>query len=396
MTSPDPRVRLGPFLGFPPAIGLLYEAQTGAQRIRMLRAVIPLGLVFYNAYDATNFVIARDVFWWAVWLRLGATVAGLAIVWTLARMTPRTRETILTLAMVGVSAIPLFLFWLSREPLGSYSFSDFFLTVVFGAVLLQLRFPAALLYIALCLAMALAAIWLHRELEPNLRLAFSLQTVSVCSFLLVGNWLMERTQRKSFLEIHARTLQSDALEVARRDFAALSMTDALTGIANRRQLDQALAEAAADLQQGRAAAALLMIDVDHFKRYNDAYGHQAGDACLREVATVLGAAIAGQPGLVFARYGGEEFAVLLRGRRTGEALAMADALQSALAGRMLAHAHRPDDKAVVTASIGVAAFEAGAERSAADLVAAADAALYDAKRLGRDRFVLFDLGGAGE
>ena len=167
----------------------------------------------------------------------------------------------------------------------------------------------------------------------------------------------------------------------------LSHTDALTGVANRRGFDDALAAAWSRASQGGGAVAVILCDVDHFKAYNDAYGHPAGDACLRRVAAVLaeaGAAHAGQ----CARVGGEEFAVLLdEGAPARAALALAEAMRGAV--EALAIAHDPaSGRAVVTASFGVGHLQAGPGADTGKLLAATDRALYAAKHRGRNCVVL--------
>lgn len=142
-----------------------------------------------------------------------------------------------------------------------------------------------------------------------------------------------------------------------------------------------------------------MIDVDHFKAYNDYYGHVAGDLCLQRVASALASAL-GRPGDLLARYGGEEFAVLLPGADADAALAVAHRLQEVLRALSLEHRANPGGF-TVTASMGLAhlrpadVVSAGTETragvdAAQPLFQQADAALYRAKQLGRDRVVSYD------
>jgi diguanylate cyclase (GGDEF)-like protein len=172
------------------------------------------------------------------------------------------------------------------------------------------------------------------------------------------------------------------LDTLNGELARLSDTDALTGLANRRQFDRRLTQEWSRARRYRLPLALLMIDVDHFKRFNDRHGHPAGDACLREVARVLrdGAC---RPTDLVARIGGEEFAILLPHADADEAQAVADRCLRALDAAALAHGDSPVSE-VVTLSIGVADM-ASAPDAAAALVAAADAALYRAKQGGRHR-----------
>src|SRR5690606_5387900 len=172
---------------------------------------------------------------------------------------------------------------------------------------------------------------------------------------------------------------------------ALARVDALTGLANRRQFDDTLrAEWARARRQG-GDIALLLLDIDHFKSLNDRLGHPAGDAALREVAQAL-VRCTQRAGDTVARYGGEEFAAVLPATSAADALRLAERMR--LAVRALALAS-PAPGGVVTISVGVAAVAPGADDEPAGLLQAADAALYEAKRLGRDRVVQRQSPGAG-
>jgi diguanylate cyclase (GGDEF)-like protein len=131
---------------------------------------------------------------------------------------------------------------------------------------------------------------------------------------------------------------------------------------------------------------MLLLDVDFFKRFNDGYGHPAGDACLKRLATALRDAAAEENGTA-ARLGGEEFAVLLPGRSTAEALRIGERLCAAVRELGIVHAFSDVAKRV-TVSIGAATLAAGAATPSDGLVAQADAALYRAKSGGRDRVAL--------
>ena len=162
----------------------------------------------------------------------------------------------------------------------------------------------------------------------------------------------------------------------------LAGTDPLTGLANRRRFDEALSTAWSTAVQQSRPMALLMVDADAFKRYNDLFGHQAGDDVLRRVATCLASRVSQQSGLV-CRWGGEEFAIFLSGLDGPAAMTLADTLCSAV--RALGIAHPDGVDGVVTISVGVASAEASGGGSIESLVAGADAALYRAKAEGRDR-----------
>ena len=173
------------------------------------------------------------------------------------------------------------------------------------------------------------------------------------------------------------------LAEANEELARLSHQDGLTGLSNRRCFDDALRRESRDATFGDAPLSLLMIDVDHFKSFNDTRGHQAGDECLRAVAALLGRERAA-PGEVAARYGGEEFAMILPGHDPAAAGARAERLRAAIEALRLPHAGSATAP-WITVSVGVATR--GADGDDVSLIAAADAALYRAKRAGRNRVV---------
>nr|WP_246339938.1 diguanylate cyclase [Ancylobacter tetraedralis] len=166
-----------------------------------------------------------------------------------------------------------------------------------------------------------------------------------------------------------------ALRNANRHLNSLASLDALTGIPNRRSFDAVL-----PLQWNKAPQlALLMIDIDNFKLYNDHYGHKEGDRCIRSVAQALATTVRGSD--VIARIGGEEFAVLMPDADIGTAADVADRLRRAVEALAIPHANAAG---VVTVSVGAAACQPAPSLSPSELFVAADQALYAAKRAGRN------------
>lgn len=192
-----------------------------------------------------------------------------------------------------------------------------------------------------------------------------------------------RTSRNE-LERAKQALESQAeqLQNANHRLSELSHLDGLTGLANRRRFDDALAAEWARGVRERKPLSLIMIDIDFFKQLNDRYGHQTGDRCLQAVARVLRESARRASDLA-ARYGGEEFCLLLPGTDAAAAAKVAQQAQTSI--RSLNIEHRDSPRGTLTASFGVATRVPSAEGQGQDLLQAADAALYQAKHAGRDR-----------
>jgi diguanylate cyclase (GGDEF)-like protein len=244
---------------------------------------------------------------------------------------------------------------------------------------------------------------------PIWRRWWAIATYLACLALLFSGVLRLRVRslRKANEQleqrVHERTAQlqeandqltrtSHQLEGANLQLANLSATDGLTGIANRRRFDEQIeAEIRRAIRSGEPLS-LIMIDVDHFKSFNDHYGHQAGDECLRQVADVLRTSFTRTSDVV-ARYGGEEFVVLLPMTSLQDAARQAEIARKGVEAAALRHA-ASSTAPVVTISLGVSSSRG--ETDAADLIARSDAALYGAKRLGRNRVEIAALDGSHE
>lgn len=201
------------------------------------------------------------------------------------------------------------------------------------------------------------------------------------SALTLKHELDQRRQRQFELLEMTRRLQEMNQELER-----LSTQDALTGLANRRVLNEVLAREWARAQRDGTSLACIMMDIDHFKDYNDNYGHPQGDDCLQRVAQALRSRIK-RPNDTLARYGGEEFVAILPRTDVEGAAAVAEALHAGVNALNLEHDASPVADHV-TMSIGVATLIPERHADAESLIRAADNALYDAKRQGRDRIVV--------
>ncbi|GAB4175989.1 MAG: diguanylate cyclase [Rhodocyclaceae bacterium] len=179
------------------------------------------------------------------------------------------------------------------------------------------------------------------------------------------------------------------LDVANRELRRLSSIDGLTGIANRRQFDETFAREWRRSVRMKRPLALVLCDIDFFKQYNDMYGHQAGDECLCRVARAIEASVR-RPGDRVTRFGGEEFTVVLPETDAKGAAALADKVRAAVEAMAIPHLGS-EAAQVVTISAGCASMMPKAADRASDLLHWADAALYEAKRHGRNRIVSYTL-----
>jgi diguanylate cyclase (GGDEF)-like protein len=199
--------------------------------------------------------------------------------------------------------------------------------------------------------------------------------------------VLDRT-RSLQQEIELRAAAEEALIIANRELQKLAYADGLTKIANRRLFDDRLSQEWRRLQRESQPLSLIICDVDYFKQYNDAYGHQDGDECLCQVAKVLENAVHRQPDLA-ARYGGEEFVVLLPNTNLEGAIAVADKIRQGVKSLQLPHC-RSQVSQYVTISLGVACTIPNAVETPEQLLERADLALYRAKREGRDRVATYE------
>lgn len=216
-----------------------------------------------------------------------------------------------------------------------------------------------------------ASDYLTKPIDPPELIARLHASVNLTRELRRRNDRVER-----LLEAQKRTAAE--LEAMR----CLASQDELTGAANRRHFNDLLRQEWSRGLRENAPLALLMADIDHFKSFNDTYGHPLGDLCLHQVAEAMRSALR-RPGDVLARYGGEEFAVLLPNTPAGGAMAVAEAVVAQVAELAMPHTGAPDG--VVTISVGVAAVVPTAAAGPGGLLQAADRALYDAKRNGRNQ-----------
>jgi diguanylate cyclase len=198
--------------------------------------------------------------------------------------------------------------------------------------------------------------------------------------LVAATRAMEHRTKSLEGELQASSEQVTELRTKLADVRKESMTDPLTNIANRKAFDEAVQAALAAMAEDGEPVTLLLCDIDHFKTFNDTWGHQTGDQVLRLVANCLSENVKGRD--TAARYGGEEFAVLLRGTGLEAATMVANQIRTTVETKKLVKKSTGDILGTITISIGVAQFAIG--ESAETTIRRADACLYGAKHSGRN------------
>jgi diguanylate cyclase (GGDEF)-like protein len=262
-----------------------------------------------------------------------------------------------------------------------------FITALFAGVVMRLRFPYAL---STLLAMLIAGVWSLTH-SPGLQLSeavmgASMMTIGV-AMILVAGFSIESEERGSYLLGLQHDLQATELAWANMALKQISNIDNLTRLPNRRALDERAALLWQSCTLARESFSTIVIDVDHFKAVNDAYGHLFGDDTLRHIAAILPQALRSADDMA-ARFGGEEFVLLLPDTGREEAIAVAERIRLMVESAP-SHIDRADPSLRITVSCGVSTYRPGGKLKWNDLITTADQALYQAKRNGRNRVEYF-------
>lgn len=368
-------------LRFPAALEAIFERDTGAPRRKMLATVVFAGSLAFLLWDLTGFVSNVDPhgrFLHALLIAPAGIVGAAAL---RHRLSAKRRETLAGI-IAASSGVSMSLLWASGAwPDIAMANTGVILTMLIANLVEQLRFPYAVASSSVILGVHGASILLGPAV-PVAIAAEVFETAAIAMLVsLFAAWRQERELRSTYLLALRERLRGDALSVHNRALDDLARRDQLTGLPNRRAFDLWLDEPPL-ARNGGNAASLIVLDIDHFKLYNDHYGHPAGDTCLRRVAACLRDELRSETDFV-ARVGGEEFAVLLPGIGLQAASATAERLRSAVASMGLPH-HAPGAAGVVTISAGVACAPWLEKALARSLVLRADAALYRAKQTGRN------------
>jgi diguanylate cyclase (GGDEF)-like protein len=364
-------------LRLPPALEAAFEAETGPARCRRLFVYGLVGLLLYDAYLLTDLRLVPDIVDQAVLIRFGlVTPLFLAVLLGL-RFEPRPalRESLQAGITVVITGSILWLTVASQSPTHVYRHLGILLVVLFANVVQRIRFWYATAASLASLAIYVAIVVQMQELPMVGRMAPIVVLANTVLFTLMANHTLERDTRREFLFRLQDRLRRDELE-------QMAQRDPLTGLGNRRHLDDALDRLWPEARARGESIAMLMLDIDAFKPFNDRYGHLAGDTCLQRVAAVVAAELR-RPQDVVTRFGGEELAIVLCNMGLTEGVAVGERIRRAV--EAVGIPHEVSSRGIVTASVGVAAGTPSADLAPHELLEAADTALYAAKRNGRNQ-----------
>jgi diguanylate cyclase (GGDEF)-like protein len=375
-------------LGFTPEVEARFEADTGAARRRDLSLAGVVGLAVYNMFLFNDLVVRPQVLEVALYWRLGVTTLYGLTVLALIRydlVPPRWREAGMASCIVVAMVASCMIFRYTTSPGGNYDPFVFGLVFMAGNIAFALRFREAIVSSTLALSVATAFV-LDQATMPSEAKLFALGLmVGTGVFTVLACYRIEYATRQSYLLILREELRAETALRSADEFATISQTDALTQLANRRSLDAALLLYWKRAQKRHKPLAALMVDLDNFKRFNDHFGHQAGDDCLRSVSAAMRASL--REGDFIARMGGEEFIVLIDAASIASAQAAAERLRRGVEQMAIPH-DGIGGQAVVTVSVGIALACPRPDTDPASLIGAADAAMYEAKRSGRNRWAM--------
>ena len=350
-------------------------------------------LLVFNSFLVVDWLMVRDVFWTSVLIRVGLfTPAGALTLLAGRRLATLARKkawvntadwmSVISgwIAALSLAAILL----LSHSPWAPYYHAGFLVIIIYGNLVQQLRFPFAVMFSVLVLALHGTGMLIAENFPAGVRTGTMLMLCVATAFTLVANYLMEKATRRRYLLACRDEQMVEELSTLNARLQTLSRSDVLTGVANRRHLQTQLTLAFERAHRDGTPLSLLMMDVDHFKAYNDRYGHPAGDECLRQVAQALQQNLR-HPSDLVARFGGEEFVIVMQQADEAAAQSAAERIRHAVESLGMRHEGSTTSQ-VVTTSVGTATLAPGSAITSADkLVSCADRALYDAKHAGRNR-----------
>lgn len=368
-----------------------FHEESQAARRSAARPGLYIAVIIYLLFAATDILLVPDVAAYTIAARFAVGVTALVTLETLLRLDAPTKWLDITCA----GAIILgYIGWLVPTA-ASANHESVSYYMVFGTIFMMsanLFFTFQFSFSVITSTIILLILYAVNYFVPSTltyKLVFGAFYISCFVFTSYINWKLNRERYNVFLNaLEARNQHREATERGKA-LLKLSRTDPLTGLENRRAVDERLRDLWGSWQRHGRTFAVLLIDVDFFKRFNDYYGHQKGDRCLMEVADSLRHLVE-QHNASIGRYGGEEFIVLAQAKRHEDVVTLAEDIRQEVEALAITHNERRDGTQVVTVSVGAAFTRDEAGTKLEKIIQEADRALYLAKADGRNCVHLFD------
>ncbi len=341
-----------------------------------------IALIIYNLFLFVDHSILSDIFNTALLVRLGIfSPLALLVIFNMSKQYPTwLRDLVKLLITVGAGISFIYLPVISKNRDAIFYFPAIILVVAFGNIFIRLPF----LYASAASALLFVLFTLFFPIDPHLpRLVLYTDAIFLMASIIMtlfANYFLEREHRNRFLLGFRERIRKRILLDQNIHLSELSSIDALTGLANRREIDNYLY----NLNQIRPEVlSIIMLDIDFFKQFNDLYGHAAGDSCLRQIATLIMNSVHRKRDLT-GRYGGEEFIIILPETTLEDSEKIAGRILENLSASAIPHSGSSVSP-FVTLSAGAACGEIAGSGNVNTVLKAADDALYRAKNNGRNQ-----------
>jgi diguanylate cyclase (GGDEF)-like protein len=377
-----------PRLRFPEILEDAFEADTRQARAYRMWVEGLVAIVAFNLCLVIDYAVVRDLAWLAV-VRQTANVTPLALATNLlVRQNPKPwlREGCVALSMITIC-------WFNLRVVGNHTAAStlfgtigVLITALFVGVVMRLRSTYAAVCIGVMLTSGILSLAGSTGLSLEEKAVGSSMLCIGLSLIAVASYSLEREERKSYLLSLQRNLESEDLTFANEVLQRLSGLDKLTGLPNRRALEERIESLWETCASNRTPLSMVLIDVDNFKIINDVYGHLYGDEALRRMGILLPQVLRSADDMA-ARFGGEEFVLLLAHTSARNAMIVAERARQLIekVGTPVKPAASDEALMWITISCGVSSCMPAPGFTWTALIAAADEALYAAKRGGRNR-----------
>lgn len=371
-------------LRFPPRLEASFLDYFFDKTLKRLRIAILVGVILYALFGIDDRLLLPN-FYSKLWLiRFGIVcpIGLFTFAFTFSRYFRKFMQPAVWVAMqVGGLGI-IAMIALNPTEVGHYHTVGLILVIMYTFTLVGLRFWYGISW-AISVLIAYLCVALPSAVPPAVIVHDVFNIFAAANIGAISSYILERYMRKDFLKSLLLHAEKQELQEAGIKLQELSTIDELTQMANRRQFEVFFHQEWQRALRNQSEISVILFDIDFFKAYNDGYGHQAGDECLRQVAHQI-KNCANRAGDLAARYGGEEFIVVLPETDTRSAMAMAERCRAKIQSASMPHGFSPI-RGVVTLSAGTATVVPSLEMDKKKVIEAADQALYRAKNEGRNR-----------